>query len=146
MPNAAAKRIREAQEGLSPAANTKGRRGANQHTARRAELSAFRQAERWQENERFSAAALMRRLADIQEGKAEVSPTQVKALELMLSRVSPSLSAVEQSTVDPALALTEAQIEEQLRQLIAAHPELVQRLLGEAARVAPMPPVEVKPV
>lgn len=99
----------------------------NQYTARRAALDAERAAERWQENPRWSAAALMRRLDDIHNGKVEVTAQQIKALELMLSRVAPTLSAVEQ-TVHEA-SRSESEILADIQAFIAQNPAMLTSLL-----------------
>lgn len=85
---------------------------------------------------RIKVGMLVSRLEDASEGRVEMSPTQVAAAKILLDKAIPSLSAVEQTTIDPSAALGESDIREQLRTLLQAHPDIVGELLGEQARKA----------
>jgi hypothetical protein len=98
--------------------------------ARKTELS-----ESWKE--KIQASMLMNRLKDHADGKIELSQTQLKAIDMILLRTVPSLSAVEQTTIEPETALTEAQIIENMKQFLVAHPEVLSDLLADKARQNP---------
>lgn len=108
----------------------------NQYTVRREQKDAKDNAQRWQDNPRFNAGVLLTRLENHANGVVELKPTQVKAIELMLDRVAPRLSAVEQTVIEPAARLTEQEIRAQLRELVANHGGLLQELIAEHARSA----------
>ena len=76
----------------------------------------------------------MNRLKDHADGKIELQNTQLKAIELILQRTVPSLSAVEQTTIEPDQKLSEADILGRITALLAAHPDLVQQALAMQAR------------
>ena len=84
--------------------------------------------------EKISASMLVNRLKDHVDGKNKLEPTQIKAAEILLARVAPTLSAVEQTNIDPEQTLTEQQLMDKLVALIDAHPDLVQRALAAKAR------------
>lgn len=113
-----------------------GHKGGNQYTARREQKTALDNASRWQDNPRFQASALLSRLGAHLEGTVDLKPTQLKALELMLDRVTPRLSAVEQTVIEPAARLSESEIRAQLAELVANHGGLLQELIAEHARKA----------
>ena len=68
---------------------------------------------------------------------SKIDPTRIKAAEILLARVLPVLSAVEQTTINPDDALTEGQIILKFQSLISAFPDLREKLLAEPVRVAP---------
>lgn len=70
----------------------------------------------------------------LNENENKIDPTRIKAAEILLARSLPTLSAVEQSTVEPDQKLTEADILTKIRALISAHPELVQQVIADQAR------------
>jgi hypothetical protein len=104
----------------------------NQYTARRKQVDAENNKDRWQDNPRFTAAALMRRLAEHQDGSVELSSTQIKAIELMLDRVAPRLSSIEQTVIDPRDSLSEQDIATQLTGIISANPDVILTVVGIA--------------
>lgn len=57
--------------------------------------------------------------------------TQLKAAEMLLARTMPTLSAVEQTNVNPMDQMSEAQLIQQLQLLISANPELATQLLAQ---------------
>ena len=85
---------------------------------------AKRQLERWRE--RYQSGAIMDKLAEIANGEVKANPLQIKAYELILDRLEPRLSAVEQTTVDPGRS--EADIMQELRQAIEADPSFKTQL------------------
>lgn len=85
---------------------------------------------------RVDVGRILGRLERIGEGKEDASPSQIAALKILADKTIPSLSAVENTQIDPSAALGESDIREQLRSLLAAHPDVVAELLGEQARKA----------
>lgn len=85
---------------------------------------------------RVKVGMLVSRLEAASEGRVDMTPTQVAAAKILIDKCLPSLSAVEQTTIDPSSALGEGDIRDQLRALLSAHPDIVQELLGEQARQA----------
>lgn len=92
-------------------------------------------SESWKDSMRV--AMLMNQLRNHADGKIELSVTQLKAIDMILMRTVPSLSAVEQTTINPDDALTEGQIILKFQALISAFPDLREKLLAEPVRVAP---------
>lgn len=64
----------------------------------------------------------------------ELQPSAVALLKARYDKLRPSLSAVEQTTIEPAQQLTEEQILLKLQALITAHPDLVQHALAMNAK------------
>lgn len=85
---------------------------------------------------RIKVGMLVSRLEAASEGRVDMSATQVAAAKILLDKAVPSLSAVEQTTIDPSASLGESDIRDQLRTLLASHPDVVAELLGEQARQA----------
>lgn len=111
-------------------------KGANQWTKLQEANSpeAKRAKERWQD--RYQAGALMDELAAHYKGERELSSTQIKAIELVLDRVAPKLSAVEQVESNPLESMTQEQRIDMVRALITANPALL-----TALNLAPKPVV-----
>src|SRR5258708_31880434 len=86
---------------------------------------------------KISASMLMNRLADHGSGKVRLGPTQVKAIEVVLDRLTPRLSTVEQTITDSRDNLSEDQVVGYLQGLFTAKPELLDKLieLRDAARL-----------
>jgi len=85
---------------------------------------AKRRLEQWRE--RYQAGAIMDKLALIAQGELKANPLQIKAYELMLDRLEPKLSAVEQTVVDKSR--DDRAIMEDLRQAIEADPSFKSQL------------------
>lgn len=64
----------------------------------------------------------------------ELQPSAVALLKARYDKLRPSLSAVEQTTIEPAQQLTEDQILQKIQILIAAHPDLLQKALAMNAK------------
>ena len=79
--------------------------------------------------EAISATKILKRLEDHGDGKLDnpLDQTQIKAYEVILSRLVPSLSAVEQTTVDAPRSQDE--IINDIKALLAANPALLETLL-----------------
>lgn len=116
-----------------------GHKGGNQYTARREQKTALENAARWQDNPRFNAGVLLTRLENAASGVAPLSAPQIKCIELMLDRVAPRLSAVEQTVIEPAARLSDAEIRAQLADLVANNAGILQELLAEHARKSALP-------
>ena len=79
----------------------------------------------------IQAGTLVNRLKKHARGEVEMSPTQVRAAEILLDRALPKLSAVEQTVIDPASALSEEEILAQLMDLARKHPQIVRKLQAQ---------------
>lgn len=84
--------------------------------------------------EKIGVSMLMNRLKKHIDGEIELQQTQLKAIELILQRTVPSLSAVEQTNIEPEKALTESDLLAQMGAFLAAHPDLAQQAIGEYAK------------
>jgi hypothetical protein len=69
------------------------------------------------------------RLQNHFDGKKRLSPSQLKAGEILYARLRPVLSAVEQTVTDSRDSLTEDQLLAQLCAIFAAKPELYRRVV-----------------
>ncbi len=81
----------------------------------------------WKDKSRVSALANL--LADHAAGKRELSSTQIKSIEIILSKTVPNLSSIEQRTIDERDAIPENQIVSTLTSLVAASPNVIETLL-----------------
>ena len=86
---------------------------------------------------KIQVSALIHRLNKHISGDVELSQTQLKAIEMLLARTMPTLTAVEQTTLNPDDKLTEDQIMAKFQQLIDSFPDLLTQLLAERAKDAP---------
>ena len=77
------------------------------------------------------AGHLVSRLKKHADGEIELSPTQIRAAEILLDRALPKLSAVEQTVIDPASALSEEEILAQLVDLARKHPQIIRKLQAQ---------------
>src|ERR1700704_172954 len=86
---------------------------------------------------KISASMLMNRLADHSSGKLKLGPTQVKSIEVILDRIAPKLSTIEQTVIDHRDRISEGEVLAELQGLFTAKPELLDRLieLRDAARL-----------
>lgn len=64
----------------------------------------------------------------------DVNPAVISAMKIRYDKLRPSLSAVEQTTIEPDQKLSEADILGKITALLAAHPDLVQQALAMQAR------------
>jgi hypothetical protein len=114
------------------------RKQPNQWTKKRQDRNLADLQENWQKNPRFSVGRLLSMLVDNADGKIELTPSKVRAIEVVLDRMAPKLSAVEQTVVEAAATRTEAEllqaVRDNLRQAIDLYPDLVQEALAEHAR------------
>lgn len=85
---------------------------------------------------RIKVGMLMAKLMRAAEGKLELSTTQVAASKILLDKALPTLQAIEQTFVEAAVTRSEPELLAALRDLMLAHPHLVQQILGEQARNA----------
>jgi hypothetical protein len=83
---------------------------------------------------KIKTSQLINRLQNHIDGKIQLEQTQIKAIEMLLARTMPTLSAVEQTNIEPEKALTESDILAQMGAFLAAHPDLAQQAIGEYAR------------
>lgn len=85
------------------------------------------------ERDAMRGAALMRRLNDFamdteDTPKHRMSSKQVQAAQIALKKLIPDLSSVEQTIVDERDAMTEEQILDQLKTVIASSPDIASKL------------------
>lgn len=64
----------------------------------------------------------------------EVNPAVISALKIRYDKLRPTLSAVEQTNVEPEKALSEADLLAKMGEFLAAYPDLAQQAIGEYAR------------
>lgn len=84
---------------------------------------------------KIQSAQVISRLAQHLDGKVELSPTQVKAAQILLDRTLPSLSSQELHHHDETAGLTESEMLARLQQLLAALPADAQAAVGIALRI-----------
>jgi hypothetical protein len=106
--------------------------GENQHTKRRANKQAAAQREAWKE--RIEPGKIMSRLLACHEGKVTLTPSEIKAGEVVLDRLMPRLSAVEETHADPLDSLSRDDILQRIQALLAADPTLLGELVAADAR------------
>jgi hypothetical protein len=78
--------------------------------------------------DKLRVGALMRRLKDHADGKIELSNTQVRSIEIILSRLVPTLSAVEQTHISSTDSMSEVEILSKISMILQARPELWDQL------------------
>lgn len=71
--------------------------------------------------------------------ESKIDPTRIKAAEILLARSLPTLSAVEQTNINPDDKLDDSAILERFKALIAANPELLQIVTQSSNNAANMP-------
>lgn len=94
-----------------------------------------RRSDTWRES--IQASSLLKRLKDHADGKLEkpMDATQIKAAEIILARLVPTLSAVEQTIhEEPA---SESALLDQLKALISSNPEVAKALWDAANQPKP---------
>jgi hypothetical protein len=64
----------------------------------------------------------------------QVDSAVIQALKIRYDKIRPTLSAVEQTNVEPEKALSESDLLAKMGELIAAYPDLAQQAIGEYAR------------
>ena len=74
--------------------------------------------------ERFTSA----RPGDHDYEKAQLTPSHIQAIQILLKKLVPDLQAVEQTLVDERDSMSEEQILEQMKTMIAASPTLANQL------------------
>ena len=79
--------------------------------------------------DKIKASMLLNRLRDHGDGKIKLTATQVKAIEVILDRITPKLSAVEQTVTDARDSMSEDQLVAQLSALFASKPDLFARVV-----------------
>ena len=92
-------------------------------------------SERWRTKQAVSMLA--NRLADHASGKIALEPTQVKSIEILLSKTCPSLSSIEQTIIDDRDAVPESELLGTLHALISSSPAVVDALLAAIIRHDP---------
>ena len=90
------------------------------------------------------AHLIRRRLLDHGLGKIDMVPSQVKALEVLLDRLEPRLSAVEHTEANPRDAADPGALLQQLQALIAEKPHLLELLKAPQQSAETVPQDQVK--
>lgn len=80
-----------------------------------------RQAENVRANISKRANRLAQLLDECAEGVREMTPTQVKAAQILLDRVVPTMQSIDQTTTTETPELTPEQIESMLTEYVAQH-------------------------
>lgn len=106
----------------------------NQHTVALANNKAKEQREDWKA--KISAGNILKRLEDGGEGLIDLTPSQIKCYEVVLDRIVPRLSAVEQTEVNELDTLDRASILERIRTILQLDPTLLTELVALQAREA----------
>lgn len=110
---------------------------ANQHTATKKEH--FPDTS---QRDKVRAELLAQRLELHAKGKLDLSQSQVAAAKILIDKGKPSLQAVEQTNIEPALARTESEIIESLNKIIDANPDILTQLIAIRARSEASKPVD----
>lgn len=111
--------------------------GRHKNPPNRATVEARRK--KWQDS--INANDIMETLRNHADGKLKrvISPTQLKAYDLLLSRLVPTLSAQELTTVDPDQTKPESELIQEAIALFKAHPELARQagFIPDPAKAVP---------
>lgn len=99
-------------------------RGGFRAGAGRPKGSSAARSKTQQERDTLAALRIEQLLDDAREGKVQLAPDRLKAIELRYARLRPMLSAVEQTTVDERDKADPADLEAKLKALHDARPEL----------------------
>jgi len=83
----------------------------------------------------INASKIVSRFQKHMDGDLELTPTQIRAGEILLDRALPKLSAVEQTVIDPAASMSEAEILAQLMDLARKHPQIIRKLQAQMTPV-----------
>lgn len=92
------------------------------------------------ERDVYAASRIEQLLDAAREGEIELSPTRLKAMELAYSRLKPTLSAVEQTNVDPRDAADPAQLAQRLASMFNEKPELLEQVRALMANASQQTP------
>ena len=79
----------------------------------------------------INASKIVSRFQKHMDGDLELTPTQIRAGEILLDRALPKLSAVEQTVIDPAASMSEEEILAQLVDLARKHPQIIRKLQAQ---------------
>ncbi len=110
-----------------------GTKGRNQHLQARGDRRAKEGRDAWREQLQISQ--LMKRLVDCGKGRISLNPTQIKALEVVVDRLVPRLSATGVVETNELDSLSREEILGRIRAIPTADVRSVRRLQrGEARR------------
>lgn len=88
----------------------------------------------------MQVGAMMNRLKKHGDGIVrKMSPTQIKAYEVVLSRLVPTLSAVEQTVINENDRLSESELSDKIMGILAARPDLLDKALAMRAKATSEP-------
>ena len=104
----------------------------NQHSKRKADKQATEQREAWKD--RIQPGKLLAKLEAHMDGKVELSASQIKAAEVVLDRLVPRLSSIEQTEVNEMDALSREDILRRIQALLQSDPTLLPELVALQAR------------
>lgn len=109
-----------------------GTHGGNQYTQAETRQKTQAQVRDWQE--RVDVGSVLGILRAAAVDGLEVSASRIKAAEVLLDRLVPRLSAVEQTVIDELDTLTRGEILERIKSLLATDNSLLPELIGLQAR------------
>jgi hypothetical protein len=113
----------------------------NQHSKRQADKQAAEQREAWKD--RIQPGKLLAKLEADMDGKVELSASQIKAAEVVLDRLVPRLSSIEQTEVNEMDSLSREDILSRIQTLLQSDPTLLPELVALQARGVKDAPVNV---
>jgi hypothetical protein len=101
--------------------------GRPRNTERLNKAATEARRQRWQDS--IDASQIMNTLVNHGSGKLKrkLEPTQIKAYEIVLSRLVPTLSAQELTTIEPDQAKSEQELIQEAIDLLKGHPELLRQ-------------------
>ena len=113
----------------------------NQRSKCKADKQAAEQREAWKD--RIQPGKLLAKLEAHMDGKVELSASQIKAAEVVLDRLVPRLSSIEQTEVNEMDALSGEGILGRIQALLQADPTLLPQLVAMQAREVKDAPTNV---
>lgn len=89
------------------------------------------------ERQLISAGFIFNRCVQHAKGEVEMTATQLKAADIVLSKTMPSLANVEQTIMNDSDALSMEQIQAQMIAIVQANPDLLQVLINASQPIQP---------
>jgi hypothetical protein len=83
-----------------------------------------------QQRDEIALTKIEKMLDDQRDGVVELTPIQLKALEIRYHKLRPSLSAVEQTNLNPQDQITESQLISNLHSFLQANPDVLPQLIA----------------
>ena len=89
------------------------------------------------DRDRHRAECAAAYLSHVMEGKTKGDTVRVQAARALMDKGKPSLSAVEQTTIEPATERSESELISSLREIIKQYPDVLKQLIAEQAQASP---------